>query len=45
MSMLDVDLQLHAAYVILLVWVDFDIVDFADGIWTHAFLSDLAEIN
>jgi hypothetical protein len=28
MSMLDVDLQLPAAYVLLLLWVDFDIVDF-----------------
>jgi hypothetical protein len=45
MSMLDVDLQLPAAYVLLLLWVDFDIVDFADGMWTCAFLSDLEEIN
>jgi hypothetical protein len=44
MTMPDVDLQLLAACVLLLLWVDFDIVDFADGMWTCA-LSDLAEIN
>jgi hypothetical protein len=40
MSMPDVDLQLHTVCVLLLLWVDF-----ADGMWTCAFLSDLAEIN